>query len=84
MAFADTLRKWPRELDALVEGWARCLRRVLLPRGGRERTVLRFGEIHRTMRETARVAARAAARSLRSARRGSKEGYLPGRLGCGR
>jgi transcription-repair coupling factor (superfamily II helicase) len=53
-AFADTLREAARRLDALVEdGFAVFV--ACSSRGEARRTVYAFGEIHRTMRETARV-----------------------------
>ena len=53
-AFADTLREAARRLDALVEdGLAVFV--ACSSRGEARRTVYAFGEIHRTMRETARV-----------------------------
>jgi len=52
--FADTLREAARRLDALVEdGLAVFV--ACSSRGEARRTVYAFGEIHRTMRETARV-----------------------------
>jgi transcription-repair coupling factor (superfamily II helicase) len=53
-AFADTLREAARRLDSLVEdGFAVFV--ACSSRGEARRTVYAFGEIHRTMRETARV-----------------------------
>ncbi|HET6886089.1 MAG TPA: DEAD/DEAH box helicase, partial [Rubrobacteraceae bacterium] len=53
-AFADTLREAARRLDSLVEdGLAVFV--ACSSRGEARRTVYAFGEIHRTMRETARV-----------------------------
>jgi transcription-repair coupling factor (superfamily II helicase) len=53
-AFADTLREAARRLDTLVEdGLAVFV--ACSSRGEARRTVYAFGEIHRTMRETARV-----------------------------
>ena len=53
-AFAETLREAARRLDSLVEdGLAVFV--ACSSRGEARRTVYAFGEIHRTMRETARV-----------------------------
>ena len=53
-AFADTLREAARRLDALVEGGLAVFV-ACSSLGEARRTVYAFGEIHRTMRETARV-----------------------------
>ena len=81
-AFADTLREAARRLDSLVEdGLAVFV--ACSSRGEARRTVYAFGEIHRTMRETARVDARLPPGSLRAARRGRGGVHLPGRRGRG-